>query len=418
MNIGISTSVVQRGRSGVAQYLFALLRAFLPHATTHRFTLFVLEQDRPLFDFAAGAMEIVGVPERYRPPVSDIAWHQTRLPALARRLGLDVLHVPSYRRMLWRAPCARVTTIHDLAAFHIAGKYDWARMFYGRVVARRLARQQEEIIAVSRTTARDIGRHFQLDPQKITVIANGLDHARFRPAPPDEVRAWAQAQGVDRPFFLYVSRLEHPAKNHVRLIEAFNRFKAATGSDWQLMLGGSDWHGAEVIHRCADHSPYAADIRRLGFVRDADLPRWYQAAGALVYPSLFEGFGFPPLEAMACGCPVACSPRGALAETVGEAAAIMEPEDIGGVQWEMTRLATDGAWRATLRAVGLKHAAHYRWSKAATATLAIYERAARAGVTARARTGLPARPVAGHHPAEKTPVAGYLPEPQIQAPPS
>ncbi len=379
MNIGISTSVVQRGRSGVAQYVRALLRAFLPHAGSHRFTLFVLEQDRPLFDFAADSMEIIGVPERHRPPMADIAWHQAQLPALARRLELDVLHVPSYRRMVWRAPCARVTTIHDLAAFHVAGKYDWARMFYGRVVARQLARQQEEIIAVSRTTARDLGRFFQLDEEKITVIPNGLDHTRFHPASPDEVRVWAQTQGIDRPFFLYVSRLEHPAKNHVRLIEAFNRFKRQTGSDWQLVLGGSDWHGAGVIHRCVEASPYAADIRRLGFVKDADLPHWYQAAGALVYPSLFEGFGFPPLEAMACGCPVACSSRGALAETVGEAAALVEPEDINGIQWELTRLATDAAWRATLRAVGLKHAANYQWSRTAAATLEIYARAAHAG---------------------------------------
>jgi glycosyltransferase involved in cell wall biosynthesis len=370
---------VQRGRSGVAQYVFALLRAFRAQATAHRFTLFVLEADLPLFEFAAGRMGIVSVPERYRSPVADIAWHQTQLPALAARLGLDVLHVPSYRRMLWRAPCARVTTIHDLAAFHVAGKYDWARMFYGRVVARRLARRQEGIIAVSGTTARDLDRFFQLDQRKVTVVANGLDHERFRPAPPDVAHAWARSRGVARPFFLYVSRLEHPGKNHVRLIEAFNRFKTRTGSDWQLVLGGSDWHGAEVIHRSVDHSPHAADIRRLGFVKDADLPRWYQAAGAFVYPSLFEGFGFPPLEAMACGCPVLSSPRGALAETIGEAAALVDPEDIEGMEGELTRLATDGAWRATLRAVGQKHAAGYNWNKTAGATLDAYARAARAG---------------------------------------
>jgi glycosyltransferase involved in cell wall biosynthesis len=376
MNIGFSTSVVQRGRSGVAQYVFALLRAFRSQASGHRFTLFVLEQDRALFDFAADHMDIVPVPERYRPPVADIAWHQTQLPALAAELALDVLHVPSYRRMLWQAPCARVTTIHDLAAFHVAGKYDWARMFYGRVVARKLAQRQDGIIAVSRTTARDLDKYFELDPDKVAVVANGLDHDRFRPAPAAEAQAWAAERGVERPFFLYVSRLEHPGKNHVRLIEAFNRFKTRTGSDWQLVLGGSDWHGAEVIHRAVDQSPHAADIRRLGFVKDADLPRWYQAAGAFVYPSLFEGFGFPPLEAMACGCPVACSPRGALAETVGEAAAIFDPEDIEGLEWELTRLATDGTWRATLRAVGLKHAANYQWNKTAAATLGAYVRAA------------------------------------------
>ncbi len=375
MNIGFSTSVIQRGRSGVAQYVFALLRALLPQARRHHFTLFVLERDRPLFAFVQDRMEVVGVPERYRPPVADISWHQTVLPVLAQRRGLDVLHVPSYRRMVWSAPCARVTTIHDLAAFHVAGKYDWARMFYGRVVARRLARRQDGIIAVSPATARDLGRFFQIDPTKVQVVANGLDHERFRPGPAAEAQAWAAERGVDRPFFLYVSRLEHPGKNHVRLIEAFNRFKSRTRSDWLLVLGGADWHGAEVIHRSIEGSEHAAAIRRLGFVSDAELPRWYRAAGALVYPSLFEGFGFPPLEAMACGCPVACSPRGALADTVGAAAALVDPEDVESLEQELTRLAVDPGWRAMLRAAGLVQAAKFNWSGTAAGTMEAYVRA-------------------------------------------
>ncbi|MDB6115768.1 MAG: hypothetical protein JWQ62_2713 [Lacunisphaera sp.] len=383
MNIGFSTSVIQRGKSGVAQYAFALLRAMLPHAAEHRFTLFVLEEDRPLFRFAADHMTIVTVPEGYRRPVADISWHQTVLPQLVRRHGIEVLHVPSYRRMLWQALCARVTTIHDLAPFHVAGKYDWARMFYGRVVARRLARRQEGIIAVSRNTAEDIDRHFQVAPGRVTVVHNGIDHARFSPGPQVEAKAWAAERGIGGPFFLYVARIEHPGKNHVRLIEAFNRFKAQTGSAWQLVLGGADWHGADVVHQRIKRSAFARDIRCLGFVGDADLPKWYRAADAFVYPSLFEGFGFPPLEAMACGCPVACSPRGALAETTGGAAGLFDPEDVAGLQWELTRLATNGVWRANLRAAGLKQAANFNWERCAEETLQVYARTrAKTGCTA------------------------------------
>ena len=104
MQIGLTTSVIQRGRSGVGQYVRSIVRAMLPHAAQHEFTLFVLEEDRPLFDFAAGAMRIVPVEERFRPAVRDILWHQTRLPRLAKQLGLDVLHAPSYRRLLASAP--------------------------------------------------------------------------------------------------------------------------------------------------------------------------------------------------------------------------------------------------------------------------------------------------------------------------
>ncbi len=376
MKIGFSTSVIQRGKTGVAQYVFALLRALLPHARQHQFYLFVLEEDRPLFEFARAAMQIVGVPEQFRPAGRNVLWHQTHLPGLVRSLGLDVLHVPSYRRLLWRKPCALVATIHDLAPFHITGKYDWKRMIYGRVIVKRLAARQDEIIAVSENTARDLGTYFGRGRDYVSVVWNGIDHQRFQPG--DAVAAKAEAARrwqLDRPFFLYVSRLEHPGKNHVRLIEAFNRFKAATGLDWLLAFGGSDWHGAEAIHAAAQASPYAADIRALGFVDDPSLPLLYRATDVFVYPSLFEGFGFPPIEAMACGCPVISSTRGSLREVVADAALTIDPENIAELAAALTRLATDGTARDTWRAAGFRNARRFDWAQNAGQTLALYERA-------------------------------------------
>ena len=122
--------MIGRGKTGIGQYVFALTRALLAQGGAHRFVLFVLEEDLPLFDFAKDRVELVPVPEKFRPAVNDIRWHQTQLPRLAGELRLDVLHVPSYRRMLWRKPCPLVVTIHDLAPFRVAGKYDWMRMFY------------------------------------------------------------------------------------------------------------------------------------------------------------------------------------------------------------------------------------------------------------------------------------------------
>lgn len=376
MNVGLSTSVIQRGRSGVAQYVFALVRAFLPHADRHRFTLFVLEEDLPLFAFARSRMKLVPVPEKFRAPVKNVLWHQMALPRLARKHRLDVLHVPSYRRMLWPRPCALVATIHDLAPFRLPKKYDWKRMFYGRVVARRLAHRQNEVVAVSQNTARDIVEFFRFPAGRLTMIHNGLDHARFFPGAREAARARvAELRGLGQPFFLYVARLEHPAKNHLRLIEAFNRFKAETRSDWKLALGGSDWHGAEVIHAMIRQSPFVRDIHCLGFVTDDDLPEWYRAAEVFVYPSLFEGFGMPPVEAMACGCPVISSPRGALAEVVGDAAAIIDPENTDSLKEEMIRLTANDENRERLHQAGLKRAQCFNWDKSAAATLNVYARA-------------------------------------------
>jgi glycosyltransferase involved in cell wall biosynthesis len=373
MRIGISTSVMQRGRSGVGQYVLALVRALLADARRHEFTLFVLEEDLPLFAFAAAAMKLAPVSERFRAPLRNVLWHQLQLPCLARKLGLDVLHVPSYRRMLWPHPCARVVTIHDLAPFRVPGKYDLARMLYGRLVVPWLARRQDQIIAVSQFTAADIDTFLDLPHPRRRVIHNGIDHKRFCPGSPAAAKAEvARNHGLSQPYFLYVARLEHPAKNHARLIAAFNRFKSETGSPWQLVLAGSDWHGAEVVHGLIRASAFAADIRPLGFLPDAELPSLYRAAELFVFPSLFEGFGMPPIEAMACGCPVLTSRRGALGEVVGDAAAILDPESAEDIQAQLTRLAGDAHAREELRAKGLARAPLFDWQRTAAATLDAY----------------------------------------------
>lgn len=367
MKIAISTSVIQRGKTGVAQYVFALIRALLPHAHEHEFHLLVLEEDLPLFDFVGDQMKIVPVAEKWRPAVRNIFWHQFILCQWLKKERIDVLHIPSYRRMLWRAPCATVATIHDLAPFHVNGKYDLARMLYGRIVVKHLARQQSSIIAVSQNTAADVARFFGIAESNQRVILNGVAHERFHPAK-------AQSRG-DKNFFLYVSRLEHPAKNHVRLIEAFSRFKEATGSDWQLVLGGSDWHGAEHIHAASAASPVAQDIRFLGFVPDAHLPDLYRTASGFVYPSLFEGFGLPPVEAMASGCPVISSAAGSLAEVIAEAAWVIDPEDIDSIHRALTQIATCGTTRRRLIEAGLANARRFDWDENAQETLKVYQAA-------------------------------------------
>src|SRR5689334_16562357 len=172
MRIGLSTSVIQRGQTGIAQYVFGLTRAFAHFGDQHEFILFVLAEDLPLFEFAEANMRLVRVSERLRPPVRNILWHQIELPRLAWELRLDVLHVPSYRRMVWRRPCGLVATIHDLAPFRVKHKYDWKRMLYGRFVVPRLAERQDEIIAVSQNTASDIASCLSLPREQVTVIHN------------------------------------------------------------------------------------------------------------------------------------------------------------------------------------------------------------------------------------------------------
>lgn len=379
MKVGLTATMIQGGKSGVGQYVLSLARQLMERERLE-LTLFVREEERPLFGFAEGKARIENVAKTYAGPLRDILWHQCVLPRKAKQLGLDVLHVPSYRRLLAHAPCPVVGTIHDLAPFHLAEKYDPLRMFYGQVVVKALARRQDHVIAVSEFTATDLQRFYGLTPDSITTIPNGIDHHRFFPGDRASSRETvAHRHGQTHPYLLYVSRLEHPGKNHVRLIEAFARFKAETGSDWQLLLGGGDWHGAEVIKQAASESPVAQDIRFLGFVPDQDMGDLYRGAEAMIYPSLFEGFGLPPAEAMACGTPVISSTRGALGEVVRDAALTVDPESVPELASSLMRLAKDRALREDLRRKGPERAAAYRWEQTARDVERVYHRVIRPG---------------------------------------
>ncbi len=381
MNIGISTSVVQRGKTGVGQYILALVRALIAAKSPHRFILFVLEDDLPLFAFAREDMTLVSVPERHRSPLLNIIWHQITLPKLVRQHKIDVLHIPSYRRMLWRHPCPLVATIHDLAPLCVKGKYDLLRTFYARWVVKHLAKRQDQIIAVSNNTAQDI-KHFFLTPSsKLNVVHNGVDHSHYYSENVDCSKALiTQRYGLTSPFFLYVSRLEHPGKNHIRLIKAFEMLHKSH-PDWRLVFAGSDWDGAEIIHEAVSKSNCKNSIRSLGFVPSEVLPDLMRAAEVFVYPSLYEGFGLPIAEAMACGCPVICSNCNSMLEVAGDAAATANPENVLAWKTQLKRLASNPHLRRKHALAGLQRARSFDWKHTASASIKVFEAAGGLGQT-------------------------------------
>jgi len=377
MRVGLSASVIQRGKSGVATYVGGLLKGLAANDWPVEVVIFGLDEDREWFSPWLDHCEWVGVPERFRPAVKNILWHQAILPGLLKRHRCDVLHIPSYRRIVARHGIPQVVTIHDLAPFRLAGKYDVLRMFYGRHVVKRLARRAAAVCAVSETTAADIRQFFDIPPDRLSVIYNGIEHGRFFPLPPEEVRRRLPVTGDwKEPWWIYVARLEHPAKNHMRLLQAFESVcAAAPTSSFRLVLAGADWHGAGEIHQAIAASPVRDRIHCAGFVPDEDLPAWYSGARALVFPSLFEGFGLPPLEAMACGCPVLCSDRGSLLEVTGGAAEIFDPESPAAIAASMQNLLASGERRSALVRAGLGRAGQFRWECCAKETAALYDRA-------------------------------------------
>ena len=373
VKVALSAGVIQGGKSGVAQYVFGLLKGLAPKREELDLTILGFPSEKKLFEPWLNWCRWADIPEAFHSPIANLFWHQTFLRQWLRRERVDVLHIPSYRRIVWRAPCRQLVTIHDCGAFVMREKYDPFRTFFGTQIVPALAAQTDRIVTVSEFTANDVSRYFKLPRESLSVVHNGIDHERFRPPDPEALREWKERKPKgDAPYFIYVARLEHPAKNHIRLIEAFEQFKTKTRLAHRLLLGGADWHGAKVVHERIRASSWRDSIQSLGFVKPEELPLWYAGAQAMVYPSLFEGFGFPPLEAMACGCPVICSGRGSLAEVTGDACLRIDPENVPEMAGALEKAATDEPAMEALKNRGLLHSRKFTWEGAGKLIFDLY----------------------------------------------
>lgn len=373
MKVLLSAGMIQGGRSGVARYVISLADAILRGHPGIELHVAGLDADRTLFP-ELDDRRWVSMPVKAAGGASNLLWHQTTLAGIVRKGRFDLVHIPSYRRMLFRCPVPQVATIHDCAPFVLREKYDFARGFFGRGVVPVIARRMDRIIAVSETTGRDIVKWMKVPEERVRVVPNGIDHRMFRPQDEGTVAEFRRRKHLDAPFFLYVARLEHPAKNHIRLIRAFEQVIAEGVFDGQLILPGAPWHGSEIIERAVETSPCRERIRLEGFVDNADLPLWYAAAEALVFPSLMEGFGLPLLEAQACGTRIACADATSLPEVAGPAGILFDGLDESSIAAAMTRLATMDSFERNLRQQqGIDWAGGFTWSAHAAAAAGIYQ---------------------------------------------
>lgn len=377
MRIGLSTTAVNGGRTGIRQYALALTRALLARDEPPELVVFVLEADLPLFEFASRRAELIPVPEAYRDEERHSEWLDKQLPDLVRASDLDIVHLLNYRPLQWRGDRPLVATVHDFEPIQKSRKKDWQTNFLERIVSRKPAPRLPTFVATSDFVARGLQSHFQLPQHSIAVIHPGIDHERFRPGPVFEAKTAVDAQfDLKESFFLCVSKLEHPMSNHVGLIAAFNRFKRRARSSWMLMLVGEAGEGAEAIHNAIRQSPYASDIRVIDRVADEELPTLYHAADALVCPTLEELPDLTVVEAMACGCPVISSQRAALGEWVGEASSLIDPEDMDDFAGKLAAMAGGLELRQRWRRASLIQAGKFEWQRTASETMAVYERMA------------------------------------------
>jgi glycosyltransferase involved in cell wall biosynthesis len=373
MKVLVTTFGGDGGKSGVSQYIIQFLRYCREFGPDMQFDVLLYDDEKSVYTDHDPGLNPICQDERWRKATVNILWHQIGYPAFCRRQGYDVVFIPGgNRRLPWRSPCPTVVTCHDLGILHVPDKYDAVHAFYNRRVLPGLLRRQTRILTVSEASKQDIVSYAGVPADRIDVTYNGVDHETYQPGDAGEARAYVRERyGVDTPYLLYIARIDHPGKNHIRLIEAFNRLKGATGLPHTLVLAGSDWSRADEVHAAAEQSEFAKNIVFTGFAPSADLPALYRGADLFVFPSLFEGFGIPVIEAMNCGIPVACAEISCLPEIAGDAAVYFDPYDIASIADALQRLLTDPALRAECVTTGKNRAKRYNWCDTVKRTVEI-----------------------------------------------
>lgn len=389
MEVGIDALPLM-GRGGVSRHLTELLSALVAHDAGHRYHLFARvfrPAQRRRYREAARAFagprlvwHRVFLPDR----LLELAWtrRDVVLPGTARCLrGLDVFFATTGLAPAG-VPCPIVGVVHDLVPLRFP-QWFGAEVRTVRARLERLVARARLLLAVSEATRRELTELLGVPVERIRVVHHGI-HPRFTAPAPERVAALLRARGIESPYFLHVGGLG-PVKNIGTLLEAVRIARERISTPHALVLAGDPrWAGG--LPADIERLGLGGAVRLLGFMDDETLPCLYAGATAVVLPSWWEGFGFPALEAMACGAPVLAARVGALPEVLGDAALFFAPDRPRELAEHLMRLGADAGLRRELAARGRARAPRFTWERAAAETLAVLEEAAAQPVDAAAST--------------------------------
>jgi len=370
-SILLDVTAALRQSAGIGRYTRGLVDALATHYPDLPITL-VATRDTPAPP-ARWPYPLRRLPFTER--LGVILWQRLRLPLPADLLlgRADLYHSPDFvlPPLRWTAG---IVTVHDLS-FMVHPEHAVPGLeFYLRGAVPRAVRRARLVLADSENTRRDLIRFWGTPPEKVHVLYPGISPHFRRVTDPTALADVRERYHLPSHFILSVSRLE-PRKNFPGLIEAFNRLRSQTDLPHHLVIAGGKGWLYEPVFEAAKRSPYRTFIHLPGFVDDADLPALYSLADIFAYPTFYEGFGFPPLEAMACGTPVLSADNSSLPEVVGDAGILLPTDDADAWAEAMERALTDDSLRQRLVKAGPRQAARFTWEASVHRLVHIYEEA-------------------------------------------
>jgi glycosyltransferase involved in cell wall biosynthesis len=355
-------------RAGVSRYIYNLLVHILRKDSEGDYTVFLNNRCTLSLPCRQKRSRL----PTYRPLVR-IAWEQYLLPLELLAEKVDLLHSPVNVQPLL-LPCKGVITVTDLSFVVFPQGFRLEQRLYQNILTRLSARRATHLITYSASTARDLTKFFAVPAEKTTVVFPGVD-AAYQPIQDEDLLAgFRRRHDLPEKFILFVGTLE-PRKNLVTLLQAYAQFRRQTKSDYRLVLGGGKGWLQRPIFAAIEELELQGNVVLPGFIPEDELPLWYNLADVFVYPSLYEGFGLPPLEAMACCTPVIASNTSSLPEVVGDAGVLVDPHQPHQWTSALSRLCQDADLRAELALRGMQRAQQFSWTRMARETVQVYRRA-------------------------------------------
>lgn len=361
MKIAVNTRFLLKDRlEGIGRVTFELLKRLVHRHPEYQFLFFFDRPYDPSFVFAENVEAIVLAPPA-RHPVLWYLWFEWAIPRAIKKYQPD-LFISTDNYLSLKTTVKTLLITHDLAHVYYPKEIPYlTRKFYEYYVPR-YVHKAAHIIAVSHFTKKDIIKQYQVDTQKISVIHNACDPA-FRPQSEQVKTNIREKYAEGKDYFFYIGSI-HPRKNINRLLRAFERFKSQTQASTKLLLGGRFAWQSSAIRDNLENSKYRADIHLLGYLEEEELPHIIAAAKALVYVSLFEGFGLPILEAMHCETPVITSNVTSMPEVAGDAALIIDPQSEEAIAEAMQKI-LDPKLALTLVNKGKLQRQKFSWEQSA-----------------------------------------------------